>query len=148
MAMVIGYSCVLNFCATESGSYDKIDLVKEAALSMTIGEADTTTRDSNRVKLYLPTLIDFEIGGSLIKNAAPLSNWHVLRGYALSGTVFFVQALDAVLSGNGMQGPVFISKWDDSEPIDDIATTSFTLKPAYYATGTWQKVDGGSAGAW
>lgn len=125
MTIKAGYECWLGYCATESGTYSKIDYVRDNSDEITADEIDLTSRDSDGVKAGRAGLRGFSASFDVIRDISN-ADWLALRGYAVAGTTFYIQILDAA-AGDGIQSPVFITNFGDGEPMADAATTSITL---------------------
>jgi len=140
MAIKAGYECWLGYCATEDGTYVKIPYVRDNSDEMSADEIDITSRDSGGWKSARAGLRGATVSFDVVRDISD-ATWLALRDFAESGTTFWVRVLDAA-GGYGKQLPVFITAFNDGEPLADVATTSITLSKG---EGEVKQVNDGTA---
>ena len=106
--------------------------VKDTTLSLEFDEADATCRGSGGFKQAASTLGNLEIDGNAVKDRSDTS-FVAMEAAAVAQTVLEVLVMDgpkAAATSNGWRLPVQIRTWTENQPMDDVVTVDFALKPA------------------
>lgn len=110
-------------CTLSIGS-DELKLVKEVTVELAGSEADVTTRDSQGVKRTVVALKELTISGTALYT--PDGAVQALISAYTSGEPIEVTVSDPTLSYTGKWAVTSLSQ---GQPLEDVATLEFTLKP-------------------
>lgn len=108
-------------CTLSIGT-NPLKLAKEVTVELGGSEADVTTRDSQGVKRTVVALKELTISGTAVQA--------VVTAYT-NGTPLEVTVSDPTLSYTGKWAVTSLSQ---GQPLEDVATLDFTLKPTLEAT--------------
>ncbi len=114
---------------TATGDTSKeVDLARDVDLTLNGTEVDTTSRRNRGWKSFRQGLKEWGFSFDMIKDTADPA-WVFLRERFWDGAAFGASCLDKE-DGVGLHGKVVVTGFDESEPLDDIATTKVTIKGA------------------
>ena len=119
----LGRECTLSIGGSQ------LKLVKEVTVELGGSEADVTTRDSQGVKRTVVALKEFSISGTALYT--PDGAVQALIAAYANGEPIEVTVSDPTLSYTGKWAVTSLSQ---GQPLEDVATLDFTLKPTMEAT--------------
>jgi len=117
-------------CTLSIGN-NPLKLAKEVSVELGGSEADVTTRDSQGVKRTVVALKELTISGTAIYSPDDPAVQALITAYT-EGTAIEVTVSDPTLSYTGKWAVTSLSQ---GQPLEDVATLEFTLKPTIEATG-------------
>lgn len=134
MGAIRGVECkvYLNTGTYEAPTWAEFLCVKDTTISLDFGEVDATCRGGGGTKQSAVTLTSLEVSGGAIKEKLD-PTFLAMEAAAWAKTVVDVLVLDgprlsADSDGYRFDGQLFT--WNENQPIEDIVTVDFTLKPA------------------
>jgi hypothetical protein len=109
---------------------NQLKLAKEVTVELGGSEADVTTRDSQGIKRSVVALKELTISGTALYSPDDAAVQALVSAYT-NGTPLDVTISDPSLS--------YTDKWavtslSQGQPLEDVATLDFTLKPTLEAT--------------
>jgi len=116
-------------CTLSIGN-NPLKLAKEVSVELGGSEADVTTRDSQGVKRTVVALKELTISGTAIYSPDDPAVQALITAYT-EGTAIEVTVSDPTLSYTGKWAVTSLSQ---GQPLEDVATLEFTLKPTIEAT--------------
>ena len=116
-------------CTLSIGN-NPLKLAKEVTVELGGSEADVTTRDSQGVKRTVLALKELTISGTAIYSPDGVAVQALITAYT-EGTAIEVTVSDPTLSYTGKWAVTSLSQ---GQPLEDVATLEFTLKPTIEAT--------------
>jgi len=119
----LGRECTLTIDTNE------LKLAKEVTVELGGSEADVTTRNSAGVKQTVLALRELTISGTAIYSPDDAAVQALISAYN-AGTSLAVTLSDPTLSYTGKWAVVSLSQ---GQPLEDVATLDFTLKPTLEA---------------
>lgn len=127
----IGIDAVLSINTGTYGTpvWSEIDDARDVTLNLEAGEADASRRGSEW-REFLQGLKDASIDLELVYDGAD-ANFILLRDAFLNGTSIDVYVADAATGGaaEGLRMTAIVTGFTRNEPMEDILTTSVTIKP-------------------
>jgi len=120
----LGRECTLSIGANE------LKLAKEVTVELGGSEVDVTTRDSQGIKRTVLALKELTISGSAVYSPDDAAVQALVSAY-MGGTPLEVTVSDPTLSYTGKWAVTSLSQ---GQPLEDVATLDFTLKPTIEAT--------------
>jgi len=120
----LGRECTLTIGTSE------LKLAKEVTVELGGSEADVTTRGSNGVKQTVLALRELTISGTAIYSPDDTAVQALISAYN-AGTSLAVTLYDPTLSYTGKWTVTSLS---NGQPLEDVATLDFTLKPTLEAS--------------
>jgi len=115
----LGRECSLSIGGNE------LKLAKEITVELGGSEADVTTRNSEGIKQTVLALKELTISGTAIYSPDDAAVQALIDSY-MNGTPVTVTISDPTLSYSGKWLVVSIT---NGQPLEDVATIEFTLKP-------------------
>jgi len=109
---------------------NQLKLAKEVTVELGGSEADVTTRDSQGVKRTVLALKELTVSGTAVYSPDDAAVQALITAYT-GGTAIEVTVSDPTLSYTGKWAVVSLSQ---GQPLEDVATLNFTLKPTLEAT--------------
>lgn len=109
---------------------NQLKLAKEVTVELGGSEADVTTRDSQGVKRTVVALKELTISGTAVYSPDDAAVQALLGAYT-AGTALQVTVSDPTLSYTDKWAVISLSQ---GQPLEDVATLDFTLKPTLEAT--------------
>lgn len=122
----LGRECSLSIGGNE------LKLAKEITVELGGSEADVTTRNSEGIKQTVLALKELTISGTAIYSPDDGAVQALIDSY-MNGTPVSVTISDPSLSYSGKWLVVSIT---NGQPLEDVATIEFTLKPTLPESGT------------
>lgn len=116
-------------CTLSIGN-NPLKLAKEVTVELGGSEADVTTRDSQGVKRTVVALKELTISGTAIYSPDDVAVQALITAYT-EGTAIEVTVSDPTLSYTGKWAVTSLSQ---GQPLEDVATLEFTLKPTLEAS--------------
>jgi len=116
-------------CTLSIGN-NPLKLAKEVTVELGGSEADVTTRDSQGVKRTVVALKELTISGTAIYSPDDVAVQALITAYT-EGTAIEVTVSDPTLSYTGKWAVTNLSQ---GQPLEDVATLEFTLKPTLEAS--------------
>lgn len=116
-------------CTLSVGS-NPLKLAKEVTVELAGSEADVTTRDSQGVKRTVVALKELTISGTAVYSPDDTAVQALITAYT-DGTAIDVTVSDPTLSYTGKW---VVTSLSQGQPLEDVATLDFTLKPTLEAT--------------
>jgi hypothetical protein len=104
---------------------NQLKLAKEVTVELGGSEADVTTRDSQGVKRTVLALKELTVSGTAVYSPDDAAVQALITAYT-GGTAIEVTVSDPTLSYTGKWAVVSLSQ---GQPLEDVATLDFTLKP-------------------
>ncbi len=120
----LGRECTLSINGSE------LKLAKEATVELGGSEADVTTRGSGGVKQTVVALKELTISGTALYSSDDAAVQALMNAYN-SGTEIEVTVSDPTLSYSGKWAVVSLSA---GQPLEDVATLDFSIKPTLEQT--------------
>lgn len=148
MAIKIGLDCKLYFNATPltdetyTGITTELTNVRDLTLNVEKGEADISTRGNNGWRQYAGTLKDGSIEFDMMWDPED-AGFTAIKNAFFNDTQIAIAALDGAHDENGssgLAGNFEVINFTRSEPLEEGATVSVTLRPAGY--NNWYTVGG------
>jgi hypothetical protein len=115
----LGRECTLMIGTNE------LKLAKEVTVELGGSEADVTTRGSQGVKQVVLAIHEYTISGTAVYSPDDPAVQALLNAYT-NGTALAVTVSDPTLTYTGKWAVTSLSQ---GQPIEDVATIDFTLKP-------------------
>ena len=115
----LGRECTLTIDSNE------LKLAKEVTVELGGSEADVTSRNSDGIKQTVLALREWTISGTAIYSPDDAAVQELVNSY-MDGTPVTVTISDPTLSYSGKWLVVSIT---NGQPLEDVATIEFTLKP-------------------
>ena len=109
---------------------NSLKLAKEVTVELAGTEADITTRDSQGVKRSVVALKELTISGTAVYSPDDPAVQLLVSAYT-GGTAIDVTISDPTLSYTGKWAVTSLSQ---GQPLEDVATLDFTIKPTLEAT--------------
>lgn len=122
----LGRECTLTIGNNE------LKLAKEVTVELGGSEADVTTRNSAGVKQTVLALRELTISGTALYSPDDTAVQSLISAYN-AGTSLAVTLSDPTLSYSGKWTVTSLS---NGQPLEDVATLDFTLKPTLEASST------------
>lgn len=119
----LGRECTLSIGGSQ------LKLVKEVTVELGGSEADVTTRDSQGVKRTVVALKELTISGTAVYSPDDAAVQALVSAYT-GGTAIEVTVSDPTLSYTGKW---VVTSLSQGQPLEDVATLDFTLKPTLEA---------------
>ena len=120
----LGRECTLTI------SSNQLKLAKEVTVELGGSEVDVTTRDSQGIKRSVLALKEITISGTALYSSDDAAVQALVSAYT-GGTAIEVTVSDPTLSYTGKWAVISLS---NGQPLEDVATLEFTLKPTIEAT--------------
>jgi len=120
----LGRECTLTI------NSNQLKLAKEVTVELGGSEADVTTRDSQGIKRSVLALKEITISGTALYSSDDAAVQALVSAYT-GGTAIEVTVSDPTLSYTGKWAVISLS---NGQPLEDVATLEFTLKPTIEAT--------------
>lgn len=120
----LGRECTLSVGA------NPLKLAKEVTVELGGSEADVTTRDSQGIKRTVVALKELTVSGTAVYSPDDAAVQAMVSAYT-AGTALDVTVSDPTLSYTGKWAVISLSQ---GQPLEDVATLDFTLKPTLEAT--------------
>lgn len=120
----LGRECTLTIGQNE------LKLAKEVTVEFGGSEADVTTRDSQGIKRTVVALKELTISGTAVYSSDNQAVQALVSAYH-AGTAIEVTVSDPTLSYTGKW---IVASLSQGQPLEDVATLEFTLKPTLEAT--------------
>jgi TP901-1 family phage major tail protein len=118
-------------CTLSIGS-NALKLAKEVTVELGGSEADVTTRDSQGIKRTVLALKELTISGTAIYSPDDVAVQALVSAYT-GDTAIEVTVSDPTLSYTGKWAVTSLSQ---GQPLEDVATLDFTLKPTLEASSS------------
>jgi len=115
----LGRECILTIDSNE------LKLAKEVTVELGGSEADVTSRKSNGIKQTVLALKEWTISGTAIYSPDDAAVQALINSY-MEGTPVSVTISDPTLSYSGKWLVVSLT---NGQPLEDVATIEFSLKP-------------------
>lgn len=109
---------------------NQLKLAKEVTVELGGAEADVTTRDSQGIKRTVVALKELTISGTAVYSSDDTAVQALVSAYT-TGAVLDVTVSDPTLSYTGKW---VVTSLSQGQPLEDVATLEFTLKPTLEAT--------------
>jgi len=109
---------------------NQLRLAKEVTVELGGSEADVTTRNSGGTKQTVLALHELTISGTAVYSPDDAAVQALVSAYT-EGTALAVTISDPTLSYTGKWAVVSLSQ---GQPLEDVATLDFTLKPTLEAS--------------
>lgn len=116
-------------CTLSIGN-NPLKLAKEVTVELGGSEADVTTRDSQGIKQTVLALKEITISGTAVYSPDDAAVQALITAYT-QGTAIEVTVSDPTLSYTGKWAVMSLSQ---GQPLEDVATLEFTLKPTLEET--------------
>ncbi|GAB6184511.1 phage tail tube protein [Thermopirellula anaerolimosa] len=116
-------------CTLSIGT-NQLKLAKEVTVELGGSEADVTTRDSQGIKRSVVALKELTISGTAVYSPDDAAVQALVSAYT-GGTPLEVTVSDPTLSYTGKWAVTSLSQ---GQPLEDVATLDFTLKPTLEAS--------------
>lgn len=133
MAIKVGRSGQLAYNtsgAGGAGTWVVINQVADVTLTLETGTDDVSTRGSGSFRVYAAVLKDVEAEAQWpVDHAATDAGFSVLRTYMASGSSIGIRVLDAA-SGSGIEADFYVTKIEESTPLDGAARVTCSFKLA------------------
>lgn len=142
MAVVLGMNCKLYRQTTgtreawpASGAapnLDEVTNVKDVTVNLETGQADTTTRAASGWRTTAATLKDGSVEFEMVWNTSDADFTAIQTAWSNS-TSIAIAVLDGASDTAGTQGlwaDFSVTNFTQSQPLEEAATASVTLKPA------------------
>ena len=120
----LGRECTLTI------NSNQLKLAKEVTVELGGSEADVTTRDSQGIKRSVLALKEITISGTALYSSDDAAVQALVSAYT-GGTAIEVTVSDPTLSYTGKWAVISLS---NGQPLEDVATLDFTLKPTLEAS--------------
>lgn len=120
----LGRECTLSIETNE------LRLAKDVTVEMAGSEADVTTRDSGGVKKTALAMKELTISGTAVYSPDDTAVQALITAYK-NGTAIAVTVSDPTLS---YAGKWVVTSLSQGQPLEDVATLDFTIKPTTEAT--------------
>ena len=146
---VLGLECKLYFSATlvddgsntpDQISWTEIGNAKDVTLNLEAGEADITTRGNSGWRATAPTLRECTVEFQMVWKPGDAVFEAIQTAWSSSSEIA-IAAMDgaiATVGKQGLAGNFTVTNFSRSEPLEEAATVSVTLKPSSYTT--WYEV--------
>lgn len=115
----LGRECTLTIGTNE------LKLAREVTVELAGSEADVTSRNSGGIKQTVLALKEWTISGTAIYSPDDAAVQALLTAYT-SGSALTVTISDPTLTYSGKWAVVSLT---NGQPLEDVATLDFTLKP-------------------
>lgn len=122
----LGRECTLTIGSNE------LKLAKEVTVELGGSEADVTSRDSGGIKRTVIALKELTVSGTAIYSPDNAAVQALITAYT-GGTPIEVTVSDPTLSYSGKW---IVASLSQGQPLEDVATLEFTLKPTLEASST------------
>ncbi len=134
MASINGLDCKLYVNTATYGSPTWVEwpCVRSSVLNLTYDEVDATCRGSGGFRRTSPTLALLEVTGDAIKDKDDAS-FIDMQDAARAKTVLDIMVLDGDRTVDGSDGwrlDAQIFSWTENQPLEDVVTVDFTIKPS------------------
>jgi len=145
MAHVLGMNCKLyvDEDGVGVGTWVLAENVKDVTLTLETAEADVTTRANDGWRATVATLKEATIECEMQWDTADTIFTAIQTAFLTNATIG-VAAMDGLITTPGSQGLVAdmaVVSFSRSEPLEEAATVSVTLKPTYSTTApTWTTI--------
>ena len=120
----LGRECTLTIGANQ------LKLAREVTVELSGSEADVTTRDSQGIRRTVLALKEITVSGTAVYSPDDPAIQALLSAYT-NGTVLVATLSDPTLSYEGKWAVTSLSQ---GQPLEDVATIEFTLKPTLEAS--------------
>ncbi len=118
--------------ATLTIGTNELKLAREVTVELGGSEVDVTSRDSNGIKRSVVGMKEITISGTAVYSPDDAAVSALISAYD-SGTALAITISDPTFAYTGKYAVVSIS---NPQPLDDIMTIDFTLKPTVEASTT------------
>ncbi len=118
-------------CTITIGS-NQLKLAKEVTVELGGSEADVTSRDSGGIKRTVIALKELTVSGTAIYSPDDAAVQALISAYN-AGTALEVTVSDPTLSYTGKW---VVTSLSQGQPLEDVATLEFTLKPTVEQSST------------
>ncbi len=140
MGAIRGVECriYLNTGSYGTPTWAEFVCLKDTTISLDFGEVDATCRGGGGYKQSAVTLTSLEVSGSAIKEKAD-TTFVAMESAAVGKTVVDLLVMDGVRTSADSDGWRFdgqIFSWTENQPLEDIVTVDFTIKPARSVNAT------------
>lgn len=115
----LGRECTLTIGTNE------LKLAREVTVELAGSEADVTSRNSDGIKQTVLALKEWTISGTAIYSPDDAAVQALLDAY-MNGTALTITISDPTLNYTGKWAVVSLT---NGQPLEDVATLDFTLKP-------------------
>ncbi len=134
MGSIRGVECkvFLNTAVFATPTWVEWLCAKDVTLSLDFGEVDASCRGGGSFKQSAPTLTAMEVTGNAIKEKAD-PTFLAMELAAKNGTIVDVLVMDGERTSadsDGWRLDAQFFNWSESQPLEDIVTVDWTLKPA------------------
>jgi len=143
MSFTLGRNCKLYYKTggvADSASFTEVTNIKDVTLNLTSDEADVTTRGSGGWKQTAQALRDASVSFEMEWDTSA-SDFQAFLDAFTGATTIGVAVMDGDYSTPGSEGfeaDMTVTEFTRSEPLNDSAKASVTIKPTYSATApTW-----------
>lgn len=109
---------------------NQLKLAKEVTVELAGSEVDVTTRDSQGIKRSIVALKELTISGTAVYSPDDAAVQALITAHE-AGTALQVTVSDPTLNYTGKWAVISLSH---GQPLEDVATLEFTLKPTVEAT--------------
>jgi len=116
-----------------SPTWTEWSFIKETTLSLSKGEADATTRANGGWKATIGTLKDGSLEITAIHDTSDAQYLAAYQAF-YQDTVSDLAVVDgpiATVGTRGLRASFMVTALDRGDPLEDVKTTTMTLKPTY-----------------